>query len=75
MGWGGGGGGGGGDIGLEPTPAAPESFWQKVVRFFKGLFGLDSAPEIPAVEPLIEQGIESGIPGEVPVKPIPAPKG
>jgi len=71
---GGGGGGGGGEI-VEPTMPAPESLWQKVVRFFKGLFGLDSAPEIPAVEPLIEQGIESGIPGEVPVKPIPAPKG
>jgi len=71
----GGGGGGGGDIGLEPTPQAPESFWQKVVRFIKGLFGLDSAPEIPVVEPLIQQGIESGVPGEVPLKPVPAPKG
>ena len=74
-GFGGGGGGGGGDIGLEPTPPAPESLWQKVVRFIKGLFGLDSAPGVPAVEPLIQQGIESGVPGEVPLKPVPAPKG
>jgi len=69
------GGGGGGDIGIEPAPPAPESFWQKVLRFLKGLFGLDSAPEVQEVEPLMEQGIQSGVPGEVPVKPVPAPKG
>ncbi len=27
-----------------PTDAAPETFWQKIARFFKGLFGLDSSP-------------------------------
>lgn len=27
-----------------PTETAPETFWQKVGRFFKGLFGLDSSP-------------------------------
>ena len=42
-GMGGGGGGGGGFV--EPQP---ESTWQKVVRFIKGLFGLDSgAPVVP----------------------------
>lgn len=32
-----------------------ETFWQKVVRFFRGLFGLDSAPpgdDIPPLEPI-----------------------
>jgi hypothetical protein len=48
---GGGGGGGGGGIIVEPLPPEPETFWDKVVRFFKGLFGLDSGPEVPAVEP------------------------
>lgn len=40
------------------TPAGPESFWQKVVRFLRGLVGLDSgrsssppAGEGPPVEP------------------------
>lgn len=70
-----GGGGGGGEIGSVPTPSVPETFWQKVVRFLKGLFGLDSGQEIPAVEPAIEPGLESGIPGESPMKPVPAPKG
>ncbi|MHB1481652.1 MAG: hypothetical protein ACYCXH_04965, partial [Bellilinea sp.] len=38
----------------------PETFWQKVVRFFKGLFGLDSSPSSP------EGPIE-----EFPVEPLP----
>ncbi len=38
--------------GMDPNggmmpPAQPETFWQKVVRFFKGLFGLDSAEPTP----------------------------
>ena len=64
-------GGGGVDVPVEPTMPEPETFWQKVVRFFKGLFGLDSGSEVPAIEP----AIESVIPGESPSKPIPAPKG
>ncbi len=43
-----------GDDGM--IPGAPETFWQKVVRFFKGLFGLGSDQPAPA-EPL---------PGEIP---------
>jgi hypothetical protein len=39
-------GGGGGFI-----EAQPETFWQKVVRFFKGLFGLDSGMPQP-VDPM-----------------------
>ena len=44
----------------EPMPTDPngipqdgsngtgnETFWQKIVRFFKGLFGLDSSPSTP----------------------------
>ena len=62
----GGGGGGGGGIVDEPLPQEPESFWDKVVRFFKGLFGLDSGPEVPAVEPSMPQGLG-------PSKPVPAP--
>ena len=38
-----GGGGGGGPVDLQP-----ETFWQKVARFFKGLFGLDSGVKQPA---------------------------
>jgi hypothetical protein len=50
-----GGGGGGGGF----TESQPETFWQKVVRFFKGLIGLDSGanqpvetipPEVPPVQ-------------------------
>ncbi len=38
--------------GAESLPEASETFWQKVVRFFKGLIGLDSAPEASPSEPL-----------------------
>jgi hypothetical protein len=47
------GGGGAIDGGGEsfPPPAVEETFWDKVVRFFKGLFGLDSgAPVEPSSE-------------------------
>jgi hypothetical protein len=37
-----------------PTVEMPETFWQKVVRFVKGIFGLDSAK--PAAEPVIMEG-------------------
>lgn len=49
---GGGGGGGegfpGGEFPIEPEPAAPESFLQKVWRVVLGLLGLDSAPSQPS---------------------------
>ena len=60
-GMGGGGGGGGGGF-VEPQP---ETTWQKVVRFIKGLFGLDSgAPVVPA---------DQSQPEEPPVHVKPAP--
>jgi len=41
-----------------PTVEMPETFWQKVVRFVKGIFGLDSAK--PAAEPVIMEGQSFG---------------
>jgi hypothetical protein len=59
-GMGGGGGGGGGFV--EPQP---ETTWQKVVRFIKGLFGLDSGvPDVP---------VDQSQPELPPVKVNPAP--
>ncbi len=43
-------------------PAAEETFWQKVVRFFKGLIGLDSGTPTPAVEPGMP--VDPGMPPE-----------
>ncbi len=34
--------GGEGGGGFEPTPAEPESLWQKILRFISGLLGFDS---------------------------------
>ena len=49
-----------------------ETLWQKIVRFFKGLFGLDSSPSVPET-PIEEIPIEP-LPGNT--KPIqPGPKG
>ncbi len=42
-----------GEVPMEP-PAVEETFWQKALRFVKGLFGLDSAPPQPG-----------GMPGEM----------
>lgn len=67
----GGGGGGGGEVPFEPALPEPETFWQKVVRFFKGLLGLDSGTDVPVIEPAT--GFED--PGVSPSKPIQAPKG
>jgi hypothetical protein len=74
---GGGGGGGSGviDVPAGPLEQEPETLWQKIVRFLKGLFGLDSGTEVPAIDPAMEPAMESGIPGGSPSKPIPAPKG
>jgi hypothetical protein len=55
-----------------PIPAAPETFWQKMTRFFRGLIGLDSgqtSPEIPG-----EMPVEMP-PPEGEVVPVPALKG
>ncbi|HSV85206.1 MAG TPA: hypothetical protein VLH85_01435 [Levilinea sp.] len=56
-------------------PPANENFWQQIVRFFKGLFGLDSAPpqEGPVEGPIMEGPTEQPA---VPEKPIEVrPKG
>jgi hypothetical protein len=59
--------GGGGEVPIEPQPPEPETFWQKVVRFFRGLFGLDSGTDVPEIEPMIpEEGSSMS---------VPAPKG
>lgn len=56
----------------EGDTGGSETFWQKIVRFFKGLFGLDSSPSSPE-GPVEEMPVEP-MPGEV--KPvIPGPKG
>jgi len=63
----------GGDGQIPPdggNSGGSETFWQKIVRFFKGLFGLDSSPTTP-VTPGQEFPTEP-----IPVKPIqPGPKG
>lgn len=48
-----------------PLPSEPETFWQKVLRFLKGLFGLDSGSSQPAP---VEMP-----PGEFPIEE-PAPR-
>jgi hypothetical protein len=59
-----------GDGGEIPSEQAPETFWERVQRFFSGLLGLDSAPEstVPEGAPSEEAPPES-----VPVGP--GPKG
>lgn len=44
--------------GEAPPIDMPETFWQKVVRFVKGIFGLDSAK--PASEPVSPEGQNFG---------------
>lgn len=60
---------------VEPEMPVEETFWQQVVRFLRGLVGLDSAQPTPApFEPL--PGEEMPPDGEpVPVEPLPRPKG
>jgi hypothetical protein len=58
-----GGGGGGGEV-FEPEAAQPESFWDQVVRFFRGLIGLDSAPvESAPIEEFAPEGPIQIVPG------------
>jgi hypothetical protein len=53
--------------GGEPIPEPqPETFWQKVLRFIKGLFGLDSGVPTPAPSEFMPE--ESP-----PVEPVPVP--
>jgi len=62
----------------EPPPPAEETFWQKVLRFLRGLIGLDSAEPTPLPVMPGEQIPPEGVPGEpipVPVEPLPRPKG
>jgi hypothetical protein len=53
------------DGGFIDQPVMEETIWQKVVRFFKGLFGLDSAP--PQNDPFV--------PGDMPPDGQPMPVG
>lgn len=57
-----------GGMNVIPEPV-PETSWQKVVRFIKGLFGLGSGQ--PETAPLPDEYI----PEEKPVQSIPIPKG
>lgn len=64
----------------EPPPPVEETFWQKVLRFLRGLIGLDSAEPTPAPNfPMPgEEMPPEGVPGQpmpVPVEPLPRPKG
>ncbi|NLH00082.1 MAG: hypothetical protein GX491_22205 [Chloroflexi bacterium] len=56
------------DPGMDPgmnISTGEETFWQKVLRFLKGLIGLDSGPQQPA-------GPDMG-PGEFQEEPMPVP--
>lgn len=62
----------GGEVPVEPV-AADETLWDTVLRFIRGLFGLNSAPNQPS---------NPGVPGEMtpgentpPGKPVPLPSG
>jgi hypothetical protein len=59
-----------GDAQSMPTPVQ-ENFWQKALRFVKGLVGLDSAP--PETNPGMIETPSEGIPSDV--QPIPMPSG
>ncbi len=58
-----------------PEPAQQEeTFWQKTLRFLRGLIGLDSAPATqPGELPPGEMPPDQGVPG--PVEGVPIPKG
>jgi hypothetical protein len=62
-----GGGGGGGGVDFGPEVTEPETFWDKALRFLRGLLGLDSAP--PESAPL------EGPPSEEPIQVIPGAPG
>ncbi len=53
------------DAGGIPSQMQPETFWQKIGRFFKGLFGLDSSQPseiIPQEQPLTEPQVQPAQP-------------
>jgi hypothetical protein len=53
----------GGEVSPSEQVPAQETFWQKVMRFFKGLFGLDSsAPTQPGTTPGMEVTPEQQLP-------------
>jgi len=68
---------GGGPV--EPMPPPEETFFDVIVRFFKGLLGLGSQRDIPAGGEIIAPGesfpIQNGGGGGGQGIPVPAPKG
>jgi hypothetical protein len=64
-------GGSAGEGGIPPVSAS-ETFWQKVLRFLRGLLGLDSAQPATAPGGLPTQEVPPG--KTIPV-PVPGPKG
>jgi len=55
-----------------PVETQPETLWQKVVRFLKGLFGLDSGQPTPIPGEMPPMDVP---PESVPVQPVPSGKG
>ncbi len=55
----------------DAGPVAPETFWQKVTRFAKGMIGLDSGVPQPAAGPMLP--VEGGGGGPSGGKPIVIP--
>jgi hypothetical protein len=53
----------------EPTPPQVETFWQKVVRFLRGLIGLDSGQQTPQSPGDFPGEFPMEEPGEFPVEP------
>ncbi len=59
-----------------PMEELPETFFQKVLRFFKGLLGLGSAKEQPEQNMPVPGEYQEEVPQfEEPAMPIPGPKG
>ncbi len=55
-----------------PPETGEESIWDKIIRFLRGLFGLDSAAPTPEPVPAPEEEVPSE---SIPVPVMPAPKG
>jgi hypothetical protein len=48
-------------IPVEPQPTEPESFWDRVIRFIRGLLGLDTGEEAPPDDGgVIDPGLDGG---------------
>jgi len=59
-----------------PPVEEPETFFQKVIRFFKGLLGLGSGKSEPTQEYPLPGEYQEEVPQfEEPARPIPMPKG